>query len=709
MEKARVISIVLVLLMVAFIVSNTSYAMIYKGEDDSYEDLRAIDGTPIIQAVKFSELSIPDFDDTGRGPGPLTLFCPNYDFYKGTLYISSFSLERVGQHVAIWVAWDELTTHTGRHDFIKGWMLDYLTQQFDSIIYPIETECFGIPKYRNASRYTLSQIRPVTAVKAFYQMHLDEKIHVFVTNIRDENFYLKWYPYYIAGFVWTGLNNFMGMNILFIDSYDWQNRLGPNVRRPYLYERTLAHEYEHVIHNDCDPDEESWVDEGCAMLAEYVTYKMHDWADISFFLYTPDNSLTQWGDQGDLNILADYGAAYLWTLYLYDRFCSKFIYDLVHEPKNGVEGANEVLSKYAPGLTFINVFQEWTEANLLGWLGVPWEKGYTLIDLTKNPYKGYPYNACLRIYNITEAPTTPVSGSNFGTTKVWYYGFDTGLALLPMYGTDYIKFIGPWTESFTLNFDGDDYSPYGWKIVSDDITGSGNHAWYSTTGNLVDYSLYINVDLSAYNKAVLNFRTYFDMEPYWDYGFVQVSEDGGKTWISLTGKYTTYQHEADAHPSIVANLPGITGCSQTWVNEEMNLTAFAGKNIILRFRYMTDWAVAYPGWWIDDVTIKADETVIFYDNMENIFIIGMELTPEGYKITYSTGWYQYFPEVDFTVTVICFASDGSISCWSKMLLDDYNESGSMPVEVPRSGYAIIIISPTPTTIIGPVDYSFWVS
>jgi hypothetical protein len=44
-----------------------------------------------------------------------------------------------------------------------------------------------------------------------------------------------------------------------------------------------------------------------------------------------------------------------------------------------------------------------------------------------------------------------------------------------------------------------------------------------------------------------------------------------------------------------------------------------------------------------------------------------------------------------------------------MLLDDYNESGSMPVEVPRSGYAIIIISPTPTTIIGPVDYSFWVS
>jgi hypothetical protein len=44
-----------------------------------------------------------------------------------------------------------------------------------------------------------------------------------------------------------------------------------------------------------------------------------------------------------------------------------------------------------------------------------------------------------------------------------------------------------------------------------------------------------------------------------------------------------------------------------------------------------------------------------------------------------------------------------------MPLDDYYESGSMFIEVPSGGCAIILISPTPTTIIGPVDYSIWVS
>ena len=89
----------------------------------------------------------------------------------------------------------------------------------------------------------------------------------------------------------------------------------------------------------------------------------------------------------------------------------------------------------------------------------------------------------------------------------------------------------------------------------------------------------------------------------WDFGFVQVSTDGGATWTSLPTADTTTDHDPDARPDIVAEsgLPGFTGDSEGWPAETVDLGAYAGADGVDRFRYITDPFVILPGFWVDNV------------------------------------------------------------------------------------------------------------
>jgi len=150
---------------------------------------------------------------------------------------------------------------------------------------------------------------------------------------------------------------------------------------------------------------------------------------------------------------------------------------------------------------------------------------------------------------------------------------------------------------------------------------SGNYEWWSGPGvSPADYELRRTVDLTGKSTAQLTFSTQYEIETGWDFGFVQVSTDSGATWTSLSdveGR-TTYEHDPNAITEIVDNLPGFTGFSDGWVHETFDLSPYAGGTIMLRFRYMTDWAVTYLGWFLDEITITADGATIFYDGVETL-------------------------------------------------------------------------------------------
>ena len=92
------------------------------------------------------------------------------------------------------------------------------------------------------------------------------------------------------------------------------------------------------------------------------------------------------------------------------------------------------------------------------------------------------------------------------------------------------------------------------------------------------------------------------------------STDGGDTWRILPGQHTT-----EENPLGLAYGPGYTGKSgddntPSWVDEQVDLTPFAGEKILLRFEYITDEGVNLDGFAIDDIEIPE---LGFFDDAED--------------------------------------------------------------------------------------------
>jgi hypothetical protein len=124
----------------------------------------------------------------------------------------------------------------------------------------------------------------------------------------------------------------------------------------------------------------------------------------------------------------------------------------------------------------------------------------------------------------------------------------------------------------------------------------------SGSGDLLD----VWAICEAIGGGTLTFDTSYDFEVEFDYGFVQVSKDGGATWTSLGNEYTTSIYDIWADPNIIAELPGLTDYSD-WVTMSFDLSGYGG-GILIGFRYMTDESYFLDGWCIDNIYV--DSTLI---------------------------------------------------------------------------------------------------
>ncbi len=145
---------------------------------------------------------------------------------------------------------------------------------------------------------------------------------------------------------------------------------------------------------------------------------------------------------------------------------------------------------------------------------------------------------------------------------------------------------------------------------------SGSYEWFGGKGDEIDNTLVRSVDLTGKTSATLNFWTWYDIEEQWDYGFVQVSTDGGVTWTSLPIDGTTSDVVDEGYPAIKDNMPGFTGNSGGWLAKTYDLKDYVGKPMMLQFRYMTDWGTSMAGFYVDDIGVTADGASLFFDDVE---------------------------------------------------------------------------------------------
>ncbi|MDD5367609.1 MAG: immune inhibitor A, partial [Anaerolineaceae bacterium] len=337
----------------------------------------------------------------------------------------------------------------------------------------------------------------------------------------------------------------------------------------YLY-GVLAHEFQHMIHWYNDRNEETWMNEGFSDLA--ILLNGYDIGGVDYaYVQNPDLQLTDW--TGDINVNGPhYGASFLYLDYLLNRVGDKVTKDVIANQQNGLESIDDTLVKdnvtdpqNGKPLNADDLFADWAVTNYLG---------DAKVADGRFAYKNYP-----------AAPQAQATDS-YDTCPV-----DTQTRDVHQYGVDYIRFACAGTH--TLNFTGS-------TVVGllAEKPHSGSYMFWSNKGDESDMTLSHSFDLTGKTGPIdLQYATWYDIEKDYDYLYVEAREKDGQWQILHTPSST------NTNPSGNSYGWGYTGLSDGWKQETVDLSQYAGKQVEVRFEYVTDPAVNGEGFLLDDVAI----------------------------------------------------------------------------------------------------------
>jgi hypothetical protein len=564
------------------------------------------------------------------------------DDYNGILYRKSYTLQAVGAKIEVWVA-DDTSFPTGdcraqvaNSTTVTRAQAQELADQFDSNMFPKESQAFSVAPDRDGSGNVVSGVDSTGD---------GDKIMTLVDNVRDDNYFegVNTAPTYIAGFFSSQFNELLDRNVMTIDAFDWAHRTTANPpdatttdlctsrpARPYLYEGTFAHEYQHLLQYYQDPSEVSWVNEGLSDFAQtlvgYVdaTKTVFDkGADSHIYCYQgfgtvqttynpnprdcggPENSLTLWGDQDPGNgaaILADYGEAYSFMLFLYDRYGIGFMSTL-HRDGNaqGLVGLQHALDGYANGADVYQVLHDFQVS--------------TLVDKYVNTSKG-------KVKGIAKSRVTSKSLNstvNLGNPASY------AAAGAPANGADYVGLRAgsglylDGSQLRALRFNGAKTlvpEPLKWTSVTNAPEHGSDAALWSGNENNLDASAVTQVIVPAANPT-LTFDELHQAEEGYDYAYTVISSDGGKTYKAL----------ANANTVDGPYGPALNGDAAGWASQTFDLAAYAGKSVLVGFRYVSDGGVNDGGWYVDNVAVGG--TVVSDGSSPSVFKSFSEARPSS--------------------------------------------------------------------------------
>lgn len=338
----------------------------------------------------------------------------------------------------------------------------------------------------------------------------------------------------------------------------------------YTY-ATLAHEFVHMIQNASDRNDVSWMNEGFAEVGSFLNGYDIGGADW-LYVQNPDMQLNTWVDNASPDFSAHYGQSFLYLAYFLDRFGEEASKALTNNPENDLPSVDETLAdlnitdpETGKVITADDVFMDWAVAMHL------MDKSVGDGRYTYNNYPGAPQ------VTATESLSCPQS---FSST-------------VNQYGIDY----------YTTNCEGDHTINFNGSTVVGLLpvdANSGNYMFWSNRGDESDMTLTREFDFTGVSGPInMSFAMWHDLETDYDYVFLEASTDG-ETWEILKTPSGT-----EEDPSGNSYGWGWNGQTNGWVTEEVDLSAFAGKTVQIRFEYVTDAALNGEGFLLDDVQIEA--------------------------------------------------------------------------------------------------------
>jgi len=111
-------------------------------------------------------------------------------------------------------------------------------------------------------------------------------------------------------------------------------------------------------------------------------------------------------------------------------------------------------------------------------------------------------------------------------------------------------------------------------------------------------SLKNNLHLSNAIYAHMQYWTKFQLEKNYDQVTIEGSTNGGASWFPLCGRYET------APASFGGTTPMYDGLQELFIKEEIDLTAYAGQQLLVKFVLLTDPGATYDGFYFDDFLVR---------------------------------------------------------------------------------------------------------
>jgi immune inhibitor A len=338
----------------------------------------------------------------------------------------------------------------------------------------------------------------------------------------------------------------------------------------------LAHEFQHMIHWYRDSNEDTWLNEGFSELA--VLLNGHDIGGFDWaYSNEPDQTLSFWPSSGESS--THYGQGFLFVTYFLDRFGSEVTQALISNPANGLDSIDQTLETQAitdpqsgEKVTADDVYADWAAAL--------WLNDREVGD-GRYAYQSYDPPRPSTSDQIESCPSGAVERQ------------------VGQYGLDYIRI--ECQGDHTMSFQGESL-----VAVVPGEPHSGSYAMWSNRGDTSDMTLTRSFDFTNVDGALeFDYWVWYDIELDWDYVYLEASLDGGENWEILRTPSST-----DTNPSGNSFGWGYTGFSgggsaAEWIQETVDLSAYNGKNVLLRFEYITDAAVNGEGFVVDDLTIEA--------------------------------------------------------------------------------------------------------
>ncbi len=326
------------------------------------------------------------------------------------------------------------------------------------------------------------------------------------------------------------------------------------------YDQVLAHELQHAIHWNADASEDTWINEGLAELSSSIA--LDSSFSIRQFLRGEPISLINW-PTSSVGGIANYGAASLFMHFFTEHFGGRSnLKALLAQQEDSIAGIDAYLDEIGYEERFEDVFRLWAAANILD------------RDIEDGgPILGY------RDLDVRATISRSIKG------------FKDFRSEIPQYAVEYTE-LRSISEPLTLSFQGPTTVP----LLPVDVGSSG--CWWSNSGDSIDSTLSHRVDLPLGSTAAMKYEVWFEIEEDWDYVYVEVSVDGGETWLIIETPATSPEN-----PIGNGFGPGYTGRSGGWLKESVDLSPFAGEDLWVRFQYVTDDAINASGACFRDLSI----------------------------------------------------------------------------------------------------------